>query len=123
MPINSLKLLALQFECAWMNDPIDYFNQKTLSYTYENGWSFSNFFDGLTRITEVASRGVLHETMSMRAVEDEVFIVAWRDEEMGPISQLIDMRKRELYASVLWEGEMQIWKAEITAFNDASDNL
>jgi len=61
--------------------------------------------------------------MSMRAVEDEVFIVAWRDEEMGPISQLIDMRKRELYASVLWEGEMQIWKAEITAFNDASDNL
>lgn len=99
-----------------MNDAISFFDQKSLSYVYENGWEFTNFFDGHTRITEVAARGVLHEPVKITRVGDDLFFVAWVDEEMGPISQVFDFKAGCMWASVPWEGDVQVWPAKITSF-------
>ncbi len=95
---------------------ISFFDQKSLSYTYENGWSFTNFFDGHTRITEVASRGVLREPYLVQQVQPDIWFVTWEDEHMGPISQTFDFSTNRMWAAVKYEGRMQIWPGEITAF-------
>ncbi len=97
---------------------ISFFDQKTLSYTYENGWSFTNFFDGDTRITKVAKRGVLREKVVVQQVRDGVWFVAWEDEHMGPISQTFDFNANRMWAAVKFEGELQIWPGEITGFGE-----
>ena len=49
-----------------MKDAISIFDQMSLSYTYENnGWSFTNFFDGYMRISEMESRGTLREIVTV----------------------------------------------------------
>ncbi len=100
-----------------MTDALSRFNQMSLSYTYENnGWSFTNFFDGGIRISEMASRGTLRETITIEELRDEIYMITWEDEEMGVITQIVDLPKKRLLAAVPWEGKIEVWPATITAF-------
>ena len=100
-----------------MTDALSYFDQMSLSYTYENnGWSFTNFFDGHIRISEMESRGTLRETVTIEELRDEIYVITWEDEEMGPITQIVDFPNQRMLAAVPWEGKVEIWPAKITAF-------
>ena len=102
-----------------MNDAISVFDQKSLSYTYENnGWSFTNYFDGHTRISEVEGRGTLHEIVAVTEAADGIYFLTWEDEEMGPLTQLIDLSNKRIFAAVPWEGKMEIWPGTITSFTE-----
>lgn len=100
-------------------DALGVFNRKTFSYVYENDWAFTNVFDGATRISEVEGRGTLREQVEIRAVAPETYFIAWIDEEMGPITQLVDLAAKTLLASVPIEGKLEVWKGRITAFEGA----
>lgn len=100
-----------------MTDALSRFDQMSLSYTYENnGWSFTNYFDGSIRISELESRGTLRETVTIEELRDDVYMIAWVDEEMGPISQVVDLSMQRILAAVPWEGSVEIWPAKISAF-------
>lgn len=100
-----------------MNDAISKFDQMSLSYTYENnGWSFTNFFDGHTRISELESRGTLREVVTVIEVSDGAYFLTWEDEEMGALTQIIDLPNKRIFAAVPWKGKMEFWPAVITEF-------
>lgn len=100
-----------------MNKAVEFFNKMSLSYTYDNnGWSFTNYFDGTTRISELEARGTLHETVAIEQLRENVYVIAWEDEEMGPMSQLVDMEQEIILAAIPWEGKVEIWPAKITSF-------
>lgn len=104
-----------------MTDAESHFNKKSFSYTYENnGWSFTNYFEGNIRISEMESRGTLRENVNIEELRDGIYVIAWEDEEMGPITQIIDFSKQQILAAVPWEGKVEIWPAKITAFIDDS---
>ncbi len=102
-----------------MHNDISHFDGKRFSYTYENGWAFTNIFPGDLRITRVEGRGVLREKMTATKVGHGRFIIAWIDDEMGPITQFVDFEVNKLWCSVHYEDKMQIWEAQITEFEDA----
>ncbi|NND04487.1 MAG: hypothetical protein HKN91_17060 [Acidimicrobiia bacterium] len=81
-------------------DPIARFHKKTISYTYDNGWSFTNTFDGHTRVTEVPGRGVLNEQIEMTELRPDLYFAAWIDDEMGLIAQVIDLDNGTILAAI-----------------------
>ena len=101
------------------SDALAVFDKKTISYTYENGWQFTNVFDGATRITDTEARGTLREHVEIRHIAGQTYYVGWTDEEMGPISQVIDLEAKVLLAAVPIEGKVEMWTASITAYGDA----
>ncbi len=101
------------------SDPIAYFDEKTISYTYENGWEFTNTFDGHNRISVVPRRGELREHVQMAELRPGLFLASWIDEEMGLIAQIIDLENNTVLAAIPTNDETgtQIIGAAITAFN------
>lgn len=99
-----------------MKEAVRFFDDMTISYTYENGWGFTNYFKGTLRITEVAARGILHEEMNIQELRDGIYMISWEDEERGFITQVIDIPNRKLMASVPIDGKVEIWSATITQF-------
>ena len=100
-----------------MSDALSHFDKKSLSYTYENnGWEFTNYFQGNLRISEMESRGTLRENVAIEELRDGIYVIAWEDAEMGPITQIVDFPKELILAAVPWEGKVEIWPAKITAF-------
>ena len=100
-----------------MKDAISVFDQKLLSYTYENnGWSFTNYFDGHIRISEVENRGILREIVTVTETSEGIYFLTWEDEEMGSLTQLIDIPKKRIFAAVPWDGKMEIWPGVISSF-------
>lgn len=99
-----------------MTDAIKKFDGMSLSYTYENDWEFTNYFEGTTRITEVGARGILHETMAIEKLRDGIYMISWEDAEMGYITQVFDLPNKTMLASVPIEGKIEIWKAVVTQF-------
>jgi phenolic acid decarboxylase len=94
---------------------IDVFDQRTLSYTYDNGWEFTNFFEGNLRTSTVEGRGELRETVVVTKTGKDLYFVAWEDDEMGLITQIIDLGNNTLQAAVLLEGNVDIWSGKITS--------
>lgn len=99
-----------------MTDALKKFNEMTLSYTYDNEWAFTNYFEGSTRITEVEVRGRLQETVAIEELRDEIYMISWEDAEMGYITQVVDLPNKRLLASVPIDGKLEIWPAVITQF-------
>ncbi len=81
-------------------DPIAEFDQKTISYTYTNGWSFTNTFDGHLRLSDVPGRGRLREHIEMVELRPGLFFASWIDEEMGLLAQIIDLPNRSVLAAI-----------------------
>lgn len=74
-------------------DPIAVFDGKSVSYTYDNGWSFTNTFDGHLRITD-APRAELREHVEIVEVRDGLYFLSWIDDggvEASPKSH-VDIR-------------------------------
>jgi len=103
-----------------MDNAVDHFNGKKFSYVYDNGWEFTNFFQGNLRVSEMEKRGVLRETVEIASVGMDCFVIAWVDEEMGPITQYVDFSKKELLCTVFYEEKMQIWKGKVTEFENGT---
>lgn len=101
-------------------DALAVFDGMTLSYVYENDWAFTNVFEGATRITEVEGRGTLREHVEIRRVAADSYFIAWVDDEMGPITQLVDLAAKTLLVSVLMDGKTEIWRGTITAYEGRS---
>lgn len=100
-----------------MKNALAHFDKKTFSYTYTNNeWSFTNYFEGDLRISEVGERGTLREKVTIVEYPNEVFIITWEDEEMGPITQVVDFKSKTLICAIKWEGKMEIWPGVITEF-------
>ena len=85
-------------------DPISVFVGKTISYTYDNGWSFTNTFDGHLRISHVP-RGELREHVEMTELRDGLFFASWIDDEMGLLAQIIDFETDTVLAAILVDDE------------------
>ncbi len=83
---------------------IEDFDGKTISYSYTNGWSFTNTFDGALRHSSVP-RGELYEQVEIRQLRDGLYFVSWIDDEMGLLAQIIDFEKRIVLAAVPAEGK------------------
>ena len=81
-------------------DPIASFDKKTISDTYDNGWSFSNTFDGHTRISVGPRRGELREHVQMRELRPGLFLASWIDDEMGLLAQIIDLENGTVLATI-----------------------
>ena len=101
------------------HDPIAKFDKKSISYTYDNGWSFTNTFDGQTRISVVPRRGELREHVEMRELRPGLFFVSWIDGEMGLLAQIIDLENNTVLAAIPVENDdrTQIISATISAFD------
>lgn len=100
------------------NGPIAKFDEKTISYTYDNGWSFTNTFEGHTRVSEVPGRGVLREHIEMTELRPDLFFVSWVDDEMGLIAQAIDLEAGTVLAAIPAGGERtEILSGVITSFD------
>lgn len=95
--------------------PIARFHEKTISYTYDNGWSFTNTFDGHTRISEVPGRGVLREHVEMVELRPDLYFVSWVDDEMGLIAQTIDLDMGTVLAAIPTDdNKSQVLKGTLT---------
>lgn len=95
---------------------IDVFDGKTFSYTYDNGWEFTNFFQGDLRISHMEDRGELREKVVVTHAGKDLYFIAWEDEFMGLITQVVDLGNQTLQAAVLLEGKVEIWGGKITSF-------
>lgn len=80
-------------------DPIATFDGRTISYTYDNGWSFTNTFDGHLRVSHVP-RGELREHVEVVQLRDGLYFVSWVDDEMGLLAQIIDLDNDTVLAAV-----------------------
>lgn len=100
-------------------DPIANFDRKSISYTYTNGWSFTNTFEGHTRISVVPRRGELREHVEMRELRPGLFFVSWIDGEMGLLAQVIDLVNSTVLAAIPVENDnaTEIINATITCFD------
>ena len=95
--------------------PAEVFNRRTMSYVYENGWEFTNYFDGLTRISMVGERE-LRETVRISEPSPDMYLICWIDDDMGMLAQIVDLKNRSLEVAVNHEGNAEIWRAQITHF-------
>jgi MoaF-like len=101
-------------------DPIARFDGKTISYTYDNGWAFSNTFEGNIRVTDTPRRGELREPVQIRELRPNVFLVSWIDGEMGLIAQIIDLENATVLATIPSEDDAartEIITATISSFD------
>ncbi len=73
------------------------FDGKTISYTYENGWEFTNTFDGNDRHSSVP-RGELHEHVEVVRLREGLYLASWIDDEWGLLAQVIDFETRTVLA-------------------------
>jgi len=103
------------------SDAIEDFDGKTISYTYDNGWSFTNTFHGTVRHSSVP-RGELREEVQIKRLRDGLYFVSWIDDEMGLLSQIIDYETNTVLAAVPVEGQLrtEVLRADLTAPQDAS---
>lgn len=101
------------------SDPIASFDKKTISYTYDNGWSFTNTFDGHTRISVVPRRGELREHVEMRQLRPGLFFASWIDGEMGLLAQIIDIENGTVLAAIPADNDKgtEIISATVTSFD------
>ena len=102
------------------SDPIARFDGKTISYTYDNGWDFSNTFEGNIRVTVSPRRGELREPVQIRELRPDVFLVSWIDGEMGLLAQIIDLENGTVLATIPSESEpdsSEIISATISSFD------
>lgn len=102
------------------SDPIARFDGTTISYTYDNGWDFSNTFEGNVRVTVSPRRGELREPVQIRELRPDVFLVSWIDGEMGLLAQVIDLENRTVLATIPSEDEpntTEIIGATISSFD------
>ena len=102
------------------SDALNVFDGKSFSYVYENDWAFTNVFEGATRISVVEGRGTLREHVEIRRVGPDAYFIAWIDDEMGALTQLVDLAAKTLLVSVPIEGKIEVWTGTITAFDDAN---
>ncbi len=102
------------------SDPIARFDGKTISYTYDNGWDFTNTFEGNIRVTESPRRGELREPVQIRELRPDVFLVSWIDGEMGLLAQIVDLENGKVLATIPSEDEpntTEIITATISSFD------
>ncbi len=102
------------------SDPIARFDGKTISYTYDNGWDFSNTFEGNIRVTVSPRRGELREPVQIRELRPDVFLISWIDAEMGLLAQIIDLPNGTIFASIPSEEDprrTEIISATISSFD------
>lgn len=100
-------------------NPISTFDGKTISYTYDNGWSFTNTFDGHMRLSSVP-RGELSEHVEITRLRDGLFFVSWIDDEMGLLAQIIDFDNNTVIAAIPVEGQpkTQMLSGQLTDTGD-----
>ena len=95
------------------------FDGTTIDYTYDNGWDFSNSFEGDIRITMSPRRGELREPVQIRELRPDLFLVSWIDGEMGHLAQIIDLENRTILATIPSQeesGKSEIISAAISSF-------
>jgi phenolic acid decarboxylase len=99
-------------------DHISEFDGKTISYTYDNGWFFTNRFDGHLRTSEVPGRGELREHIEMVQLRPGLFLASWIDDEMGLLAQVIDLENRTVLAAIPVPDDRgtEILRGSITAY-------
>ncbi len=85
-------------------DAVADFDGRTISYTYANGWSFTNDFDGNIRHSSVP-RGELYEHVQIVRLRDGLYLASWIDDEMGLLAQVIDFETKTVLAAIPVEGE------------------
>ncbi len=85
-------------------DAIADFDGKTISYTYDNGWEFTNTFDGNIRHSSVP-RGELQEFVKMVRLREGLYFASWIDDEMGLLAQIIDFDTKTVLAAIPADGQ------------------
>ena len=86
------------------SDALAQFDGRTISYTYDNGWSFTNTFKGDVRYSSVP-RGDLEEIVDIALLREDLYLISWIDDEMGLLSQIIDFQANTVLAAIPVEGE------------------
>ncbi len=81
-------------------DLIATFDKKSISLSYDNGWGFTNTFDGHTRVIVTERRGELREPIYIRELRPGLFLISWVDGEIGQLAQIIDLENRAVLAAV-----------------------
>lgn len=95
------------------------FDGTTISYTYENGWTFTNTFEGNVRHSSVP-RGELQEYVEMVKLRDGLYFATWIDDEWGLLAQIIDVENKTVIAAVPKDDEPRT-EMLVGTLNDATD--
>ena len=77
----------------------DRFDGLTIGYTYDNGWSFTNTFEGRIHRSTVP-RGDLEEEVEIVEVRPDLYFLSWIDDEMGLLAQIIDLENGLVLAAI-----------------------
>lgn len=96
-------------------DALAVFDGRTLSYTYDNGWAFTNRFEGELRVSPMDGK-ILREEITVTEAAPKTYFIAWEDEHMGLIAQVVNLNDETVQVAVMHEGRVQVWKGKITAF-------
>lgn len=89
------------------------FDGKSLSYTYENGMSVTNVFQGADRHT--AFGGVdLIEQVTVKNVAEDVYYIVWEDAERGPASQVVNLATNSVTTAIAMDGVLMVLPGTIT---------
>ncbi len=89
-----------------MEEAVADLDGKTISYTYDNGWSFTNKFVGNIRHSSVP-RGELEEQVEVTRLRENLYLVSWVDDEWGLLAQILDFETKTVLAATPVDGELR----------------
>ena len=92
------------------------FDGKSLSYTYDNGMSVTNVFDGADRSTEMGG-ATLIEVVTVINVAADTYYIVWEDAERGLATQTVNFATKDVHTAITMEGNITVMDGSITDFS------
>ncbi len=89
------------------------FDGKSLSYTYENGMSVTNVFQGADRHTEFGGVDLI-EKVTVKNVAPDTYYIVWEDAERGPASQTVNLATMTVNTAIAMDGVLMVLPGTIT---------
>lgn len=96
-------------------EALSLFDGKSLSYTYDNGMSVTNVFDGAARSTEFGGE-TLVEQVTVKNVAPDTYYVIWEDAERGLATQTINMATKAVVTAITMDGQIAVMTGVVTDF-------
>lgn len=90
------------------------FDGKSLSYTYDNGMSITNVFDGADRSTEFGGQNLV-EVVTVKNVAPDTYYVIWEDAERGLATQTLNLDSGTVHTAITMDGQITVMSGTITS--------
>jgi len=92
------------------------FDGKSLSYTYDNGMSITNAFDGADRSTDMGGT-TLVEVVTVMNVAPDTYYIVWEDAERGLSTQTVNFATKDVHTAITMDGNITVMSGSVTDFS------